>query len=96
MCAWRVGVIGSCRGAPACRLLVLAAAGLPPGLPPPNRSPLPSHPPLTPPARQDETPWWKQITVTQLVIVASFTTIIGLMIGTFFFVLSTGAIRMNE
>ena len=45
---------------------------------------------------QDTTPWWTKITLTQIVIVLSFTTIITLMISTFFFVLSTGAIRFNE
>jgi hypothetical protein len=45
---------------------------------------------------QDTTPWWTKITMTQIVIVASFTTIITSMIATFFFVLSTGAIRFNE
>lgn len=45
---------------------------------------------------QDEAPWWTKVTLTQIVIVASFTTIISLMIGTFFFVLSTGAIHFNE
>jgi hypothetical protein len=45
---------------------------------------------------QDTVPWWRQVTVTQMVIVASFTTIILSMVGTFFFVLSTGAIRFNE
>ncbi len=32
----------------------------------------------------------------QVVIVLSFTTIIGLMISTFFFVLGTGAIHFND
>lgn len=52
-------------------------------------SPIPCHP-------QDAAPWWTKITLTQVVIVLSFTTIIGLMISTFFFVLSTGAIHFNE
>ena len=37
-----------------------------------------------------------KITLTQVVIVLSFTTIISLMIATFFFVLNVGAIRLNE
>ena len=41
-------------------------------------------------------PWWTKITLTQVVIVLSFTTIIGLMIATFFVVLNMGAIRLNE
>ncbi len=45
---------------------------------------------------QDTAPWWTKITMTQIVITLSFTTIIATMIGTFFFVLSTGAIRFNE
>jgi hypothetical protein len=44
----------------------------------------------------DKTEWWKKITLTQIVIVLSFTTIISLMIATFFFVLNVGAIRLNE
>jgi hypothetical protein len=45
---------------------------------------------------QDTAPWWSKVTTTQIVIVLSFTTIIALMISTFFLVLSTGAIRFNE
>jgi len=45
---------------------------------------------------QDTAPWWSGITLTQVVIVLSFTTIIGLMISTFFFVLGTGAIHFND
>jgi hypothetical protein len=45
---------------------------------------------------QDTAPWWKSITLTQIVIAASFTTIITLMISTFFFVLGTGAIHFND
>ncbi|PRW58807.1 hypothetical protein C2E21_2534 [Chlorella sorokiniana] len=52
--------------------------------------------PNMPTPKQDSTPWWTKITLTQIVIVLSFTTIIGLMISTFFFVLSTGAIHFNE
>lgn len=52
--------------------------------------------PNMPTPLKDTTPWWTKVTVTQMVIVASFTTIITLMISTFFFVLSTGAIRFNE
>jgi hypothetical protein len=48
------------------------------------------------PDRLEETPWWTKITLTQVVIVLSFTTIIGLMIATFFVVLNMGAIRLNE
>lgn len=48
------------------------------------------------PAEIKEEPWWTQITLTQVVIVLSFTTIIGLMVGTFFFVLNVGAIHFNE
>lgn len=44
----------------------------------------------------DTTPWWTKITLTQIVITLSFTTIIGLMIATFFFVLNVGAVRFNE
>lgn len=44
---------------------------------------------------QDE-PWWKQITAAQIFIVLSFSTIIGIMIGTAYFVFSVGAIRLNE
>lgn len=44
----------------------------------------------------DSTPWWKKITLTQVVIVLSFTTIISLMIATFFVVLNMGGIRLNE
>lgn len=44
----------------------------------------------------DSAPWWTKITLTQIVIVLSFTTIISLMIATFFFVLNVGAIRINE
>ena len=44
----------------------------------------------------EETPWWTKITFTQVVIVLSFTSIISLMIATFFFVLNVGAIRINE
>lgn len=53
--------------------------------------------PTTQPAPMEEsTPWWTKITLTQIVIVLSFTTIISLMIATFFFVLNVGAIRLNE
>jgi len=48
------------------------------------------------PAPIETTPWWTKITLTQVVIVLSFTTIISLMIATFFFVLNVGAIRLNE
>jgi hypothetical protein len=44
-------------------------------------------------------PWWafiKQITPAQIFIVFSFTTIIALMIGTFYVVLMAGGIRMND
>lgn len=52
--------------------------------------------PYMPMPQKDTAPWWTKITTTQIVIVLSFTTIISTMIGTFFFVLSTGAIRFNE
>jgi hypothetical protein len=45
---------------------------------------------------ENEAPWWTQITMTQILIVVSFTLIISLMISTFFFVLNVGAIRFNE
>jgi len=48
------------------------------------------------PDRIEETPWWTKITLTQVVIVLSFTTIIGLMIATFSVVWEMGAIRLNE
>lgn len=81
-------------------------AALLPHVSPPCRRPrvtitpprLSSRTPASPlaPAPQDTAPWWTKITLTQIVIVLSFTTIISLMVGTFFFVLSTGAIRFNE
>ena len=56
---------------------------------------------LTPPActarfPQDTAPWWSEITLTQVVIILSFTTIIALMIATFFVVVKVGAVRFNE
>jgi len=48
------------------------------------------------PDRIEETPWWTKITLTQVVIVLSFTTIIGLMLATFSVVWEMGAIRLNE
>lgn len=44
----------------------------------------------------DDTPWYKKITVAQVVIVISFTLIISLMLGTFAFVLKVGAVRFND
>lgn len=44
----------------------------------------------------DDTPWYKKITIGQVVIVISFTLIIGLMLGTFAFVLRVGAVRFND
>lgn len=41
-------------------------------------------------------PWWKNITLTQVVIVLSFTLIIGLMLATFFVVLKSGGVRFND
>ena len=76
-----------------------ALAPPPPARSPPARCCLRCNPPLFFPSRaapQDTAPWWTKITLTQVVIVLSFTTIIGLMISTFFFVLSTGAIHFNE
>lgn len=68
-----------------------------PSLPPPFTVSSPAAAaalvPSTPP--QDTAPWWTKITLTQVVIVLSFTTIIASMIGTFFFVLGTGAIHFN-
>lgn len=43
-----------------------------------------------------EVPWWRSITLTQVVIALSFTLTIGLMIGTFWVVWKMGAIRLNE
>jgi hypothetical protein len=43
-----------------------------------------------------EGPWWKKITLTQVVLVLSFTTIILIMIATFFVVLKMGAISFND
>jgi hypothetical protein len=44
----------------------------------------------------DDTPWFKQITLTQVVIALSFVFVIALMIATFFVVLKMGAIRLND
>lgn len=66
---------------------------------PPARKPSIEPRNLSPDMQPDsleETPWWTKITLTQVVIVLSFTTIIGLMIATFFVVLNMGAIRLNE
>ncbi|KAK9816950.1 hypothetical protein WJX72_007333 [[Myrmecia] bisecta] len=48
------------------------------------------------PADMDEEPWWKKITVAQVVIVVSFTLIISLMLGTFALVYKVGGVRFNE
>jgi len=52
--------------------------------------------PDMPPADIPSKPWWQEITLTQVVIVLSFTTIISLMIATFFVVVNMGAVRFNE
>lgn len=47
----------------------------------------------------DEAPWWsflQNVTMSQVVIVLSFTTIIALMIGTFNVVFSVGAVHFND
>jgi len=44
----------------------------------------------------DTEPWWKKITLVQVVITLSFTLIISLMLGTFAVVLRSGAIRFND
>jgi hypothetical protein len=49
--------------------------------------------PLTPPPR-DTRSWLARITLTQVVLFLSFSTIIGIMIGTFFVVVNTGAVRL--
>lgn len=74
------------------------ASRVAPAVPPPSTRHVPLAPssPARPLPLQDTAPWWSKITLTQVVIVLSFTTIIGIMIGTFFFVLSTGAIRFND
>jgi len=44
-------------------------------------------------------PWWSfinNITLTQIVLACSFVLISGTMLGTFFFVLNSGAIHFNE
>lgn len=51
---------------------------------------------LEPENVEDEKPWWQSITLTQIVIVLSFTLIISSMIGTFFVVYNMGGIRFNE
>jgi hypothetical protein len=66
-----------------------------------GKSPFADPPKFQEPTSRDVTamydgPWWKRITLTQVVIVLSFTTIILLMIGTFFVVLKMGAVRFNE
>lgn len=44
----------------------------------------------------DDTPWYKKITLSQVVIVISFTLIISLMLGTTAFVVKVGAVRLNS
>jgi len=44
----------------------------------------------------DDTPWYKKITLSQVVIVISFTLIISSMLATFAFVLNVGAVRFND
>ncbi|KAK9826772.1 hypothetical protein WJX81_007800 [Elliptochloris bilobata] len=43
-----------------------------------------------------EKPWWQNIKLGQIVIFLSFTTIIGVMVGTFFVVLKAGGVHFNE
>lgn len=52
--------------------------------------------PFTKPLPVDDTPWYKKITLSQVVIVISFTLIIGLMLATTAFVVNVGAVRFNE
>ncbi len=62
----------------------------------PSIEPRNLSPDMKPAPLEESKPWWTKITLTQVVIVLSFTTIISLMIATFFFVLNVGAIRLNE
>lgn len=62
----------------------------------PSIEPANLSPDMKPAPMEESVPWWTKITLTQVVIVLSFTTIISLMIATFFFVLNVGAIRLNE
>lgn len=62
----------------------------------PSIEPKNLSPDMKPAPMEESKPWWTKITLTQVVIVLSFTTIISLMIATFFFVLNVGAIRLNE
>lgn len=62
----------------------------------PSIEPRNLSPDMKPAPMEEIKPWWTKITLTQVVIVLSFTTIISLMIATFFFVLNVGAIRLNE
>lgn len=62
----------------------------------PSIEPEKLSPDMDPAPMEESKPWWTKITLTQVVIVLSFTTIISLMIATFFFVLKVGAIRLNE
>ncbi|GAB4816677.1 hypothetical protein N2152v2_003723 [Parachlorella kessleri] len=52
--------------------------------------------PDMPPADIKSEPWWTKITFGQIVIVLSFTTIIGLMLATCAVVFNVGAIHFND
>jgi hypothetical protein len=52
--------------------------------------------PTMKPEPLDQTPWYKKITFGQVVVVISFSLIIGLMLGTFAVVVNVGGVRFNE
>jgi len=65
----------------------------------PSRKPFSEPAGLSPTMQPDaieQVAWWRKITLTQVVIVLSFTTIISLMIATFFVVVQMGGVRFNE